>query len=188
MPDAALTTLDHALLGLLALTPMSGYDVSRLFATTPLAHFSSSPGAIYPALKRLEQRALMTSTLDTTTETRPRRVYALTEAGRSSLDAWLRQSVTRDELVRDGRAPILRFSLSEGRLSGDEVIAYLEGFRREVSDYLDELRSYCERTAESQSLQERLALEHGIRAYECQADWIEYAIGELRRPRPVGGA
>src|SRR4029450_2602495 len=98
MPEAALTTLEHALLGLLALAPMSGYDISRLFAATPLAHFSSSPGAIYPALKRLEQRGLVTATLDTTTETRPRRVYTLSAAGQASLDAWLRQSVTRDEI------------------------------------------------------------------------------------------
>lgn len=165
---------------------MSGYDIGRVFAGTPLAHFSSSPGAIYPALKRLEQRGLVTATLDNTTEERPRRVYSLTQAGQSCLDAWLRQPVTRDEMVRDGRAPLLRFSLADGRLSFDEVVDYLEGFHREIIGYLDELRIYRDRAFESQTLHQRLAVEHGIRAYECQAAWIDYAIEELRRRHRVG--
>jgi PadR family transcriptional regulator, regulatory protein AphA len=185
MPQAVLTTLEYALLGLLEGAPMSGYDVSRFFATTPLAHFSSSSGAIYPALKRLEQRGLVMAALDTTTETRPRRVYSLTEAGRAALDAWLHQPVTRDELVRDGRAPLLRFSMAEGHLSTDEIIAYLEGFRREVSGYLDELRDYCEQTAGNYPLPARLALAHGLRTYECHVAWIDYALGELKPKRPA---
>jgi DNA-binding PadR family transcriptional regulator len=186
MPETVLTTLEYALLGLLEGAPMSGYDVSRFFATTPLAHFSSSPGALYPALKRLEARALVTAMLDTTLEARPRRVYSLTEAGRASLDAWLHQPVTRDELVRDGRAPLLRFSMAEGHLSTDEILAYLEGFRREVSGYLDELREYCDRDAGNYPLLARLALAHGLRTYECHVAWIDYALGELRSWRPAG--
>ena len=183
--ETVLTTLEYALLGLLESAPMSGYDVSRFFATTPLVHFSSSPGALYPALKRLEQRELVTAALDTTTEARPRRVYSLTEAGRTSLDVWLHQPVTRDELVRDGRVPLLRFSLAEGHLSAAEIIAYLEGFRREVTGYLDELRDYCERTAGGYSLPARLALAHGLKAYECHAAWIDYALEEVKRQRPT---
>jgi DNA-binding PadR family transcriptional regulator len=186
MSETTLTTLEYALLGLLHSEPRSGYDISRLFAGTPLAHFSSSPGAIYPALKRLEQRKLVTATLDKTMETRPRRVYALAEAGQSALIAWLRQPVTRDEMIREGIAPLLRFSLAEAYLSDEEMVAYLEGFRQEVSGYLDELRGYYARTAESFTLPQRLALEQGIRGYECQADWIGYAIETLRRKRPGG--
>jgi DNA-binding PadR family transcriptional regulator len=56
MRERQLTTLDYALLGLLDASPMSGYDVHKIFETTPLAHSGSSPGAAYPALKRLERR------------------------------------------------------------------------------------------------------------------------------------
>jgi len=54
-----LTTLEYALLGLLDRQPSSGYDIARRFAETPLAHFSSSPGAIYPALRRLERAGMV---------------------------------------------------------------------------------------------------------------------------------
>ena len=51
--------LGRALLGLLMETPLSGYDIRRIFTQTPLATFSDSPGAIYPALKRLEAAGLV---------------------------------------------------------------------------------------------------------------------------------
>jgi DNA-binding PadR family transcriptional regulator len=176
--ETQLTTLEYALLGLLARTARSGYDIHRLFSQTPLAHFSSSPGSIYPALKRLARRGLVTDTLDTRTEARPRRVYSLTDTGSAALDAWLRQPVTREEMVRNQQAMILRFSLVEGRLAPEEVIAYLEGYRCEVVSYLAELGTVRDRMAGS-SLFERLALEHGIQAYEGQRRWIGHAIGEI---------
>lgn len=180
MDEQSLTTLEYGLLGLISLAPMSGYDVHKAFATTPLAHFSSSPGAIYPALRRLERRGLLQATLDRTTETRPRRVYSLTEAGNAALEAWLHQQVTREELVRGAGAPILRFSVAGGRLSPQEVVIYLEGYRRVVEAYLEELRGYLPATTRPEAPPHaRLSLEHGIRGFESELRWADGAIAEI---------
>lgn len=184
MRDRALTTLEFALLGLLDRQPSSGYDIARRFAETPLAHFSSSPGAIYPALQRLERAGLVAGRLDSATEARPRRVYSLTQGGSAALGAWLRQPVTRQELLRDGRAPILRFSFAEGHLSRREVLGYLEGYRREVAAYLEELARFRAGIA-NDALHERLALDHGMRAYESLLAWIDAASRILEQtPAP----
>ena len=180
MDTQSLTLLEYALLGLVSMAPMSGYDVHKMFATTPLGHFSSSPGAIYPALRRLERRDLLKATLDSTTETRPRRVYSLTEAGQAALDAWLHQQVMREELVSNSGAPILRFGFAGGRLSPDEVIAYLDGWRQTTEAYLEELRGYRGLIDASAAPHARLSLEHGIRGYEGVVEWIQDAIAEIR--------
>ncbi len=52
----SLTPLRLAILGLVAMHPQSGYDLRKIFETTPMGNFSSSPGAIYPALKSLEKK------------------------------------------------------------------------------------------------------------------------------------
>ena len=52
--ETGLSTLSLAILGLIHQQPQTGYDIRKLFATTPLGHISNSPGAIYPALKRIE--------------------------------------------------------------------------------------------------------------------------------------
>jgi len=176
MAQPELTNLELALLGLLDYRPMSGYDVQGIFATTALAHFSSSPGAIYPTLKRLEKRGLAEATLDRTREARPRRVYSMTTAGQEAFVAWLRQPVTREELVRNGSAPILRFSLCGKYLTPGEVTAYLEGYRRELRAYLNELDEHRRALEQQGALHHRLALLHGIRGYEATVAWVDEAI------------
>jgi len=176
-----LTTMEYALLGLICRAPMAGYDVHKLFATTPLAHFSSSPGAIYPALRRLAQAGLLTARLDRTTEARPRRVYAPTEAGREVLDGWLRQPVTREEIIRGGGAPVLRFALAEGRLSKAEVLAYLESYRQAMESYLRELDGHRGRVAQDGSLHGRLALGQGIRGFQSELAWVRSAAATIKR-------
>jgi DNA-binding PadR family transcriptional regulator len=181
MPEGALTTLEYALLGLVAMRPMSGYDVHRVFATTPMAHFSSSPGAIYPALRRLARRGLLKAALDRATEARPRRVYALTRGGEEALHAWLRQPVTREDLVRGSGAPILRFALAEGRVSKEEVLAYLMTYRRTLESYLEELQGHAREMPAAAGLHPRLALERGIRGYQGDLEWVRSAAAKIRR-------
>lgn len=183
MTEKPLTTLEYALLGLVGMSPMSGYDVHKVFDTTPLGHFSSSPGAIYPALRRLERRGLLEARLDQTTEARPRRVYSLSEAGDAALMAWLREPVTQDEMVRDAGAPILRFSLMQGRLSPQKVITYLEGYRQLVKSYVEELHGHLPDVRMESALHARLALQRGISGYERDVDWIGHAIAAIKRTR-----
>jgi DNA-binding PadR family transcriptional regulator len=173
--------MEYALLGLVGRAPMAGYDVHKVFAITPLAHFSSSPGAIYPALRRLARAGLLKARLDRTVEARPRRVYAPTRAGSEALEAWLRQPVTREELIRGGGAPILRFALAEGRLSKADVLAYLRSYRKAVQSYLEELYTHRERISRSGPLHGRLALELGIGGFESELGWVKSAAEKINR-------
>jgi DNA-binding PadR family transcriptional regulator len=191
MAKKKLTTFEYALLGLVRMSPMTGYDVHKVFGTTPLAHFSSSPGAIYPALRRLAHIGLLEARLDTSKEARPRRIYSLTNSGENALEAWLRQPVTREELIRGAGAPILRLALAQGRLTKDETLDYLETYQKVVAAYLGELRVYAEQSTSPENLYGSLALFHGIRSFESELEWTKWAATEIRRagrssrkPRP----
>ncbi len=185
MTEKKLTTLEYALLGLVGMSPMTGYDVHKVFASTPLAHFSSSPGAIYPALRRLARGGLLQARLDSTKEARPRRVFSLTAAGERAIEQWLRRPVTREELIRSDGAPVLRFSLAAGRLRREEILDYLESYQKAVAAYLKELYGHAELTTAPESLHGRLALFLGIRGSECELEWTKWAASEIKRaPRP----
>jgi DNA-binding PadR family transcriptional regulator len=54
-----LTSFEHVLLGLVCLSPASGYDLKRIFAVTPMGIYQPSSGALYPALRRLEAKGLV---------------------------------------------------------------------------------------------------------------------------------
>jgi DNA-binding PadR family transcriptional regulator len=183
MTKEHLTTLEYALLGLIGISPMTGYDIHKLFETTPFGHFSSSPGAIYPALNRLARRSLLDTSMDKRKEARPRRIYSLTKTGEEALAAWLRQPVTRDELIRMSGAPILRFNFAKERLSIEEILSYLEGYRRVVAAYIDELLSYDDQLKAPEMYHNRLALDHGIRRYRSELEWITSATTAFKRAR-----
>ena len=191
MAHKKMTTFEYALLGIIGMSPMTGYDIHKVFVTTPLAHFSSSPGAIYPALRRLANIGLLEDRLDTAKEARPRRVYTLTPRGETVLKAWLHQPVTREELIRGAGAPILRFSLAGGRLSRIEILDYLESYQKAVAAYIKELHGYVEPATSPENLCGRLALHHGIRSFESELEWTRWAGQQIkgvsqgsRKPRP----
>ena len=175
------TPFELALLGILAFEPSSGYDIKKMFEETSMRIFSSSPGAIYPALARLERRGWLRSDMETSGAARPRRVYTLRPAGRGVLESWLRERVTVDELRQALPTALLRFSFMELVLDRAETVAYLEGFREAAETYRAELR------AESDGLDfdlpyvhPRLAMEHGVASVEATLHWIDSAIDELK--------
>jgi DNA-binding PadR family transcriptional regulator len=109
--------LGRVLLGLLHATPMSGYQIRKLFATTPMEAFSDSPGSIYPALRRLEREGLVSGWTEPAHSRRPRRVFALTEAGRDTLRRWLEEPVTLEEVKHRSDDLILRFAFMPANIA-----------------------------------------------------------------------
>jgi len=92
-----------ALMGLLSLGEMSGYDLKQL-SEWSVGHFwREGYGQIYPSLKRLAAGGLVKKRTEHNTGRPDRIVYTLTAAGRRELQAWLRvqaePEVPRNELL-----------------------------------------------------------------------------------------
>lgn len=173
------TTLALALLGLLHERPRSGYDLRKLFATTPMAHYSSSPGAIYPALRRLERQGLVSGSVDRSQSLRPKKTFRPTTQGIQVLKGWLSRPVTRDDVVFRLDELLLRFSLMAGLLSAAQTRRFLRTFTREVEAYVVELRRQEEALPVDASVHGTLALECGIESYRAHARWAKRALDRL---------
>jgi DNA-binding PadR family transcriptional regulator len=95
--------LAYALLGLLARTPASGYDLIREMEE-PIGFFwHARRSQIYPELARLERDGLVAHTVVEQQERPDKKVYDITEAGRAALAAWaaepMRIPPERDEFM-----------------------------------------------------------------------------------------
>jgi PadR family transcriptional regulator PadR len=81
--------------------PRYGYDLVRLLAR---AGFEIEEGTLYPILRRFEQAGTLSSSWDTG-GARPRKYYALSEAGRALRDemaeAWRRVRDATDQALRE---------------------------------------------------------------------------------------
>jgi PadR family transcriptional regulator AphA len=93
----------NAILGLLSLGPMSGYDIRQLISHS-IGHFwSESYGQIYPGLKRLAAAGLVEKKTERNKGKPDRHLYSLTPEGREHLREWLKlpivEEVERNELL-----------------------------------------------------------------------------------------
>ena len=175
-----LTPLRLAILGLVSTHPQSGYDLRKVFETTPMGNFSSSPGAIYPALKSLEKKGWIRGQADNEQSLRPRLVYSITDEGDGVLRAELKKTVTREELIWHFDLVMLRFAFIE-RLGNREALRFLGEFHTEAEAYVQYLEGLGVELRENLSPCGRLALEHGIQSSRGNARWAKRAIEELSK-------
>ena len=84
--DVLQGTLDLMVLQTLsALGPLHGYAIAARLSQVSGGALQLNMGTLYPALMRLEQRALLRGSWGTTDSHRKARFYALTPAGRRAL-------------------------------------------------------------------------------------------------------
>lgn len=82
-------SLRYALLALLRVGPMSGYELQKLFSES-VGHVWHAPDSqIYPELKRMETAGLIEGEEQTRGERGRRRVYHATDAGIADFFTWI---------------------------------------------------------------------------------------------------
>jgi PadR family transcriptional regulator, regulatory protein AphA len=170
-------SLRHALLGLLAQEPASGYDLTRYFEGD-LGRYAWQAGhtRIYPELVKMAEEGLVTVE---STGARGRKTYALTDEGRVELRSWLlsppEQATVRDETV-------LRMFLVQSLEPADARIL-LSSIAEHCDTELARLRPVMERIDRAEGADAlpfgRLAGEYGVRQYDAVAQWARWALERL---------
>jgi DNA-binding PadR family transcriptional regulator len=177
------TPLAFALLGLLHQAPASGYDLRKFFTSTPMKSFSDSPGAIYPALRRLEKRELIISQIEDRRGLRRRRLFRLAPAGRAELRRWCSQPISNAEIVSDLKELMLRFSFMDQVLGREASREFLKCLAAELSAYVATLRAFLKTMGSEVPLSGKLALESGILQYETTLQWAKKGLAAYERAK-----
>ncbi len=169
---ATVTPLGYALMGLIRDEARSGYALRKVFETTPMGNYSSSPGSIYPALKALERTGLVEAR-DATS--RGKGLYHLTVQGRAAFADWLRAP------VEDLGEAMLRFAfLHDAETS--VTLAFLDAFEATARQGVAGLEAFLDsEDGRAMPLQARLAVEHGRRGQMASVDWAVWARKQLER-------
>jgi DNA-binding PadR family transcriptional regulator len=174
--------LGFALLGLVRLRqPCSGYDLRKVFTHTPMGTFSDSPGAIYPALQRLEKLSLIHGSVENTATVRRRKLYRITSKGEAALKQWLGKPVERADVIRRMGDLSLRFAFLEEVLGQDTCIHFLESLLKALASYIPTLHEHLKTHRAHMPLSASLALQSGIMGYESKMAWAKLAIKRYRR-------
>ena len=179
--QSGITLLGYALLGLIQQKPASGYDLRKIFAETPMGSFSDSPGAIYPALRRLEERRLVQGSIEAGSGLRQRKVLRLSAAGQAELKKWLSAPITQDDLARRTNELMLRFAFLDRVMGEAATLRFLRSIEAELRTYIPGLKAFLKSQGAQMPTSGSLALESGILGYEAQLRWASRAVGVYER-------
>jgi DNA-binding PadR family transcriptional regulator len=180
---STVSSLGHALLGLLARRPSTGYDLARRM-DRPVGYFwSAHHGQIYPELARLEGAGLVEHELVDGAGPRPTKRYAVTPAGLAALRAWVASDFDPGP-VRD-LEQLRVWSL--WTVAPEEARSLVRALReRRVGQLADWEHQRAEVAAEPGSADPSdplfaslMSLEGGVRVAAALVDWCDLMLDRL---------
>jgi len=171
-------SLRHALLGLLADGPASGYDLLKVFDLSLAFVWPATQSQLYGELNRLADDGLI---IVSHQGPRGRKDYTITETGRAELEHWITE--VEPERVRRNDAMLRVFFL--GTVRPEQARAYLER-EAETHENLEQLLGTIARDTDWDTDDfnrfGHLVIESGQRYAHAQAEWARWAaarVGEV---------
>lgn len=166
--------LEQALLGFLMKGPMHGYDLHRRAKDELGRIWRMGISNIYGALKQLEEVEHVESTLSLQDNRPTRKIYRITQAGRKSFRAWVRQPAPNMQRLRVEFLAKLYFLHTLGLKGIEELITAQESVCQERIAQLE--RSATEGTSQDF---DRLVFDFRHRQIEAILDWLGACRKEL---------
>jgi DNA-binding PadR family transcriptional regulator len=174
---------EFAILGFLAEAPMSGYDIKQEVEQRLGTFWTESYGNIYPMLRRLRTRKLVSMRLVAGRRGPSRRkLYTITDAGRNALARWFETPVAP---LRPRNEFLLRVFF--GRHAPAGVLAHdLRGFAAKATQTLQHLRSVRARLSAEDELPDRVywesVIDYGEQVFATLASWSAEVADRLGEP------
>lgn len=162
------TVLDFAILGLLKKENLSGYQIRKVFEETAMGNYSSSPGSIYPALKRMQQLHYIGQILN---ESSGKMQFAITPRGMEVLKDWILKPLTLVDVQKRLDELLLRFAFMDDLVNINQVLVFLNSFIEFIELHLAELTAYVKQTEKQTPYYGQLAVDHGIQSLKATLSW-----------------
>lgn len=170
-------SLRHAILGLLAVEAMSGYNLKKQIDESVGLMWSADQSQVYRTLAGLVEDGLAART-SVVQETRPTmHIHAPTEAGLAELDDWLRSTLERER----AREPFLLRLFFAGRLPVAEVRTLLRARRDEIAQVLAALEAVHpeDEAAGVDEVLKYATLSSGLAHARAEVAWVDDTLNRI---------
>lgn len=172
--------LELAILGLLAESPMHGYELRKQLTAVLGWGRLLSYGSLYPALKDLLRRGLLLEEA-TAAVGRQRVVYHLTDAGQDRFEALVAHASPEDW---DDEAFGVRMAFF-GRTDAEIRIRILEGRRVRLQERLDRIQAQLDANKRRMDLYHAELQRHETETVEHEMSWLARLITAERTAQDV---
>ena len=166
--------IDMVILGLLNHEELTGYDIKKRIDGAISFFWNGSFGNIYPTLKDLEERKLITKK-ESSVGGREKIVYKITKSGTKTLGEWLKDEQATNELKYETLLKLF-FGAAESK---EVTINNIEVFEKKIKADLTLLKNYSELLEKDLDNEDHLfyylTITFGIESYEAYLRWCAKA-------------
>ncbi|WP_154793724.1 PadR family transcriptional regulator [Occultella kanbiaonis] len=165
-------SMKHAVLGLLDLSPLTGYDLKKAFDESVNHFWSGDQAQIYRTLTALVDAGLAEVEVVPQDGRPSRKLHRVTAAGRVELERWLRA----DPEPAPARSEFLARVFFAPVLDDDGVRDLLRARRTAITAALQRLTALDEAEGPGESRDERLrlaTLRNGLAHARAELDWLD---------------
>jgi DNA-binding PadR family transcriptional regulator len=139
-PASQLTDDEGTFLALLVrVQPATAYQLSKIYAESPVSNFGTSKGKIYPLIRRLKDRGLIRSR-PVPGDARGSERLESSHRGREALRRWIKQIRPGHLLLED---PLRTMVQSFDLLTSEEQAGWIKQAREALEGKLQELEEYA---------------------------------------------
>ena len=187
--------LREAILGLLAIRPMTGYDLSRSYRRALQQVWYAPLGQVYPTLRKMRRDGLLRVSVKVQRHRPNRKIYTLTAEGRKLLVLWLSQTVALPRMHHEFIHKLFQLGHVEAAGRGELVEVYIKRCQGWAMD-LRRAEAMLEPSLKGPNAEnawfQLLSLRHLRRIVECEADSARQIAEEIRTysgtktRRPIG--
>jgi DNA-binding PadR family transcriptional regulator len=164
-------SLRHALLGMLAVRPGTGYELAQRFDTSMSNAWYASHSQIYPELGKLEEAGMVEVVGQ---GARRSRTFAVTDAGREELRDWM---LNTEPNRAQRNETTVRWFLLELLEAADRRV-YLEREIEGTRAYRDGLAAACAEMPEQHPF--RPVVDLALRSTAVMIEWLEERLEAAR--------
>lgn len=177
-------SLKHAILGFLAFTPLSGYDLKKAFDQSVRHFWPANQSQIYRTLAELDELGWVTKEVIPREDRLDMKVYNLSDSGLAELHRWLSTPLP----PQDTREPRLIQVFFGGQLTDDELLNVLRHELQSTEDTLALYTSIYQTVGAQPSAAvdargfflSMLTLEYGLAAHRALLQWLRAAIQRIQ--------
>jgi DNA-binding PadR family transcriptional regulator len=169
-----------AILGLLTMGPLSGYDIKKVTDTSIGFFWNENFGHIYPILKRLEKERLVAKKAENPERGPRRNVYTIPPLGKKQLDAWLSEPVSTQPV----RCELLLKLFFGSNAKKQDLTKLILAEKKQQEEMLARLEAVGESIAKKKSKDLPFwlcTLSYGLRKASMTISWCDEVLGSLNR-------
>lgn len=174
--------LKYAILGLLNIEPMTGYDLGKRFSFQLANFWVANHSQIYPELKKLVDEGLIVFNIQISGDVLEKKVYNITEKGRKDFLNWL----NKDEPMEPTPKNIFRLRMYfSNNLDLDTRIRLLTNQLKQHEERLTFLLSQIERydtvpLVNSPEFGDYIVLDGAILRERATLQWLDHCINHCK--------